>query len=120
MKISSLQKKTIKIRRRRILRVRRPILENASRPRLSVHRSNQYIYAQIINDQKKETLVAASDLKLKLKGTKIERAKAVGKELAEKAKKKKISKVVFDRGWYKFHGRVKALADSAREQGLIF
>lgn len=119
MKINSLLKKTKKQRARRLLRVRRPMQEN-KKLRLSVHRSGRYIYAQIIDDAKAKTLVQASDLKLTGKMTKTEKAIQVGKLLAERAKKKKITKVVFDRGWYKFHGRVKALADSSRENGLEF
>ena len=120
MKISSLLKQVKRQRSRRILRVRRPILESKLRPRLTVFRSGRYIFAQIIDDQQGKTLVAASDLKIKEKQTKTERAKLVGKALAEKALAKKVKTVVFDRGWYKFHGRIKALADSAREAGLKF
>lgn len=119
MKISSLLKKVKQQRRRRVLRVRRPILES-HKLRLNIFRSGRFIYAQIIDDDKRRTLVSVSDLKLKEKLTKTERAKAVGKAIAEAAKKKKITTVVFDRGWYKFHGRVKALAEAAREQGLKF
>jgi len=88
-------------------------------PRLSVFRSNRFISAQIIDDEKGETLVSASSLSLK-NGQNIEGAKAVGKALAESAKKGKIKRVVFDRGNRVYHGRVAALADSARENGLIF
>ncbi len=119
MKINSLVKKIRKQRQRRLLRVRRPMLENRGL-RLSVYRSGRYIYAQIIDDQKNITMVSTSDLKIKTKISRIERAKVVGKTLAELAKKKKIKTVVFDRGWYKFHGRIKALADSGREHGLEF
>lgn len=90
------------------------------KPRLCVFRSNKHIYAQLINDQNGKVLLAASDLEVKKKGTKKELAQEVGKLIAQKAKKKKIEKVVFDRGGYKYHGRVKALAEGAREQGLIF
>jgi len=120
MKISNLQKKVQKQRARRVLKVRRPILANRERPRLSVFRSNEYIYAQIIDDQKRQTIVAASDSTIKDKLTKTEKAKFVGQKIAELALKKKVKKVVFDRNWYKFHGRVKALAEAAREAGLIF
>jgi len=119
MKVGSLLKKVRRQRRRRIIRVRRPLLENR-RFRLSVFRSNQHIYAQIIDDKQNKTLVYVSDLKLKGKMTKTEAAEKVGEMLAEKAKEKKIKSVVFDRGWYKFHGRVKALADSSRQHGLSF
>jgi len=88
-------------------------------PRLSVFRSSRYIFAQIIDDEKGQTLVSASSLKLK-NGQNVEAAKTVGKVLAEAAKKEKIKRVVFDRGRRIYHGRVSALAQSARENGLIF
>ncbi|MBI4999707.1 50S ribosomal protein L18 [Candidatus Gottesmanbacteria bacterium] len=94
-----------------------------NRPRLSVFRSGKYIYGQIIDDKKGETLVAANDQKLKIKDEKLkktERAKEVGKILADKALKKGIKTIVFDRGTYKYHGRVKALAEGARDGGLKF
>ncbi len=99
------------------------------RARLSVFRSSKHIYAQVIDDQKGRTLAAASSLdasfregkaKAKAKGTDINAAKVVGKLLAERALQKGIKDVVFDRGGYRYHGRVKALADSAREGGLNF
>lgn len=108
---------------KRKVRTRAKIKRRASRPRLSVFRSNRYIYGQIIDDEKGETLVAASDREIKkpnLKGTKTEIARLVGEKLAKKALKKGIKKVVFDRGPYKYHGRVKALAGGAREGGLVF
>lgn len=108
-------------RERRHLRVRKKISGTASCPRLNVFRSNAHIFAQIINDEKHETLVSTSSLQLKLeKGGNIDAAKTVGAEIAKLAKKAKIDKVVFDRGGYVYHGRVKALADSAREAGLEF
>jgi large subunit ribosomal protein L18 len=89
--------------------------------RLSVFRSNRYIHAQIIDDIKKQTLIASFQKDLpKGKNTKIEQARLVGKLLGEKALKKGIKNVVFDRGGNKYHGRVKALAEGAREAGLIF
>jgi large subunit ribosomal protein L18 len=88
-------------------------------PRLSVFRSGKFIYAQVIDDTVGLTLVAASDLKSK-KGTKTERAKAVGLQIAEMAKAKGITKVVFDRGGFLYRGRVATLADGAREGGLKF
>lgn len=109
---------------RRANRVRRAI-KATGRLRLSVHRSSKQIYAQIIDDTQGETLVAASSLEkanreaLKT-GANIEAAKAVGEQLAKKAVEKGISEVVFDRGPYMYHGRVKALADGAREGGLKF
>jgi len=92
---------------------------DSPRPRLSVFRSNKYIYAQIIDDSKNKTLISASSKEIKSK-KKIEAAYETGKIIAEKAKKSGISVVVFDRGKYKFHGRVKALAEGARGGKLSF
>ena len=107
-------------REKRHKRVRRKISGTPERPRLCVFRSLKHIYAQIIDD----TIVAASTLEIpkeQLAGkTKVEQAYMVGKLIAEKALKKGITKVVFDRGGYKYHGRVKALAEGAREGGLLF
>jgi large subunit ribosomal protein L18 len=100
-------------------RVRAKINGTAQKPRLSVFRSNTHIYGQLIDDVNGVTLASASDLKSK-KGNKTESATAVGKALAELAKKAKITECVFDRNGYKYHGRVKALADGAREGGLQF
>ncbi|HEV3044845.1 MAG TPA: 50S ribosomal protein L18 [Roseiarcus sp.] len=111
---------------RRQARVRRAIRAHAyGRPRLSVFRSSAQIYAQIIDDEKGVTIVAASSLekdnRTSLKtGANIEAARQVGKQIAERAIKAGVSQVVFDRGGYMFHGRVKALADAAREGGLDF
>jgi large subunit ribosomal protein L18 len=111
---------------RRKRRVRGELAINSGgRPRLSVHRSSRHIYAQIIDDARAQTLVAASslekDLKTQLKtGADKAAAAAVGKLLAERATKAGITAVVFDRGGFKYHGRVKALADGAREGGLSF
>ena len=109
-------------RERRHRRVRRKIAGTAERPRLAVHRSNRGIEAQLVDDLAGRTLAAASWLNLKksFKGSKTEQAAEVGKLLATNAKKAKIETVVFDRGGYLFHGRVKALAESAREGGLKF
>jgi|OpeIllAssembly_1097287.scaffolds.fasta_scaffold477004_2 large subunit ribosomal protein L18 len=104
---------------KRKLRIRSRVTGTAAIPRLAVNRSNAQIYAQLINDEIHKTLLAASDLDIK-KGTKTEKASLVGKKIAELALKKKIKKVVFDRSGYKFHGRVKALAEGAREGGLQF
>ncbi len=110
-----------KMRIKRHSRIRNNISGTKEVPRLNVFRSNSHIFAQIIDDEAKTTLVSSSSVALKLKnGGNIEGAIAVGKDLAEKAKKAKISKVVFDRGGYLYHGRVKALADAARENGLEF
>ena len=104
---------------RRHIRVRKTVSGTKEMPRLNVFRSNKAIYAQVIDDNAGTTLVSSSSLELKLKnGSNIEAAKAVGKDIAEKCKKAKISKVVFDRGGYLYHGRVAALADAAREAGL--
>lgn len=103
-------------------RVRKTVSGTPERPRLSVYRSNTGMYAQIIDDEAGRTLVSASSLKDK-KATgipKIEQAKLVGQAIAEKAKAAGIEKVVFDRNGYLYHGRVKALADAAREAGLNF
>lgn len=106
-------------RGKRRLRIRAKISGTATQPRLSVFRSNKNIFAQLIDDTTGVTLVEASSLKSGKAGN-IDQAKAVGKELAKKAKAKKITDVVFDRGGYLYHGRVKALADAAREAGLQF
>jgi large subunit ribosomal protein L18 len=111
---------------RRKKRVRLSLRRSANgRPRLSVFRSSKHIYAQVIDDRKGETVASASsmekDLRGKLKtGADVEAAKTVGKLLAERAVAKGVSTVVFDRGSYLYHGRVKALADAAREGGLQF
>jgi len=109
-------------RNRRHKRVREKITGVAKMPRLCVFRSNQHIYAQLIDDEKRKTLAQVSDLKLVKKGkrSKGEAAKEVGKMIAQKAKELKIEKVVFDRAGYQYHGRVKSLAVGAREGGLKF
>ncbi len=110
-------------RKRRHRRIRAKIFGTKSRPRLCVFRSNQHIYAQLIDDKEGKILVSASDRELKksqTKKTKIEKAKETGKLIAKKAIEKKINEVIFDRGGYKYHGRVKALAEGAREAGLKF
>ena len=104
-------------------RVRAKVVGTASVPRLNVFRSNSNIFAQIIDDEKAVTLVSASSIDKELKltnGSNVEAATKVGELLAKRAKDKKIKKVVFDRGGYLYHGRVKALADAARENGLEF
>ena len=108
-------------RLRRHKRVRNKVSGTAECPRLNVFRSNSQIFAQIIDDVKGATLVSSSSLSLKLKnGGNIEAAKAVGEDIAKKAVKAGIKEVVFDRGGYQYHGRVEALADAARENGLDF
>jgi len=113
------------LRLRRHARLRKRVKGSPERPRLSVFRSNIHIYAQVIDDTTGHTMVAASSKDRALAAelsnkTKTERAQAVGKLLSERAKAAGIEKVVFDRGGYKYHGRVQALADAAREGGLIF
>lgn len=115
-----------KRRKRRHKRIRAKISGNRKIPRLCVFRSNRHIYAQLINDERGKTLLAVSDLELE-KNRKIAKSSGkvavafeVGKLIGEKALKKKIKRVVFDRGGYKYHGRVKALAEGARESGLKF
>jgi large subunit ribosomal protein L18 len=115
----NITKKKIQDRTRRHARIRTKVAGTAEIPRLSVFRSGKFIYAQVINDDKGVTLVAGNDLK-GAKGTKTERAKAVGLALAETAKAKGVTKVVFDRGGFMYRGRVAALADGAREGGLKF
>lgn len=110
-------------RKQRQRRIRKKIKGTKNCPRLSVFRSNKYIYCQLIDDDKGVTLLSADDRKLKdskKKLTKKETAFEVGKKIAEKALAKKIEQIVFDRGGYRYHGRVKAVADGAREGGLKF
>ncbi len=104
-------------------RIRKDIKGTSERPRLNVFRANANISAQIIDDEKGITLVSASTLEKELNiknGGNVEAAKIIGAEIAKRAKKAKITKVVFDRGGYLYHGRVQALADAARENGLEF
>lgn len=109
-------------RRRRHSRVRRKISGTAQRPRLTVFRSNRYIYAQVVDDLEGRTLAAASSQESDLRGSplNVDTAAKVGSLLGERAKEAGVSSVVFDRAGYKFHGRVKALADAARQAGLEF
>jgi large subunit ribosomal protein L18 len=112
---------TRQARERRHKRVRRDVAGTAERPRLCVFRSNRGIEAQLVDDLEGKTLAAASWLSLKsFKGNKTEQAAEVGKLLAQNAKKANVETVVFDRGGYLYHGRVKALADAARKGGLKF
>lgn len=105
---------------RRKIRIRSKIKTGNDRLRLSVYRSNKHIFAQLIDDVKGQTLVGVSEKSLKTSGTKTDRAKALGLLLAEKIKAKKIKKVVFDRGSYAYHGRVKNIAEGLREGGIEF
>ena len=109
----------IQSRQRRHARTRAKMSGTTERPRLIVFRSLRYMYAQVIDDASGKTLASAHDMKAE-KGTKLERAEAVGAEVAEKAKKAGITAVVFDRNGYKYHGRVKAVAEAARAAGLTF
>lgn len=109
------------VRKRRHVRVRNKISGTAECPRLNVFRSNSQIFAQLIDDVNGNTLVSSSSIELKLtNGGNAEGAALVGKDIAEKAKKAKLTKVVFDRGGYLYHGRVQALAEAARSNGLEF
>jgi large subunit ribosomal protein L18 len=115
---------TKKERRQRIkLRIRKRLSGTGESPRMSVFRSNKEIYVQLVNDENGKTLMSVSSRDKGIagaKGTKTEIAQLVGKAIAEKAKKEGVSKVVFDRNGYLYHGRVKSLAEAAREGGLIF
>lgn len=109
------------VRKRRHKRIRASLSGTETKPRLNVFRSNSEIYAQVIDDTTGKTLASSSSIALKLKnGGNIESATAVGKDIAQKCKKAKIERVVFDRGGNLYHGRVKALAEAARENGLDF
>ena len=112
------KKKINEAKARRHGRVRSKVSGTAEFPRLSVYRSLSHIYAQLIDDATGATIVSCDDTKVKAGKTKTEKAYEVGKEIAKLAAEKKITKAVFDRGASKYHGRVKALADGAREAGL--
>jgi large subunit ribosomal protein L18 len=115
------QRQRNEIRQRVHSRIRRKMQGTAERPRLNVYRSLNHIYAQVIDDASGVTLVSASTKAANLKtGGNVAAAKEVGKLVAERAKEKGVKKVVFDRGGYLYHGRIKALADAAREAGLEF
>ncbi|ETP69690.1 50S ribosomal protein L18 [Planococcus glaciei] len=109
-------------RKKRHARVRSKITGTASRPRLNVFRSNKYIYAQLIDDVNGVTLVSASSMEKDFEGSKgnIEAAAKVGETIAKRAVEQQLSSIVFDRGGYLYHGRIKALAEAARENGLQF
>ncbi|MBZ5648480.1 MAG: 50S ribosomal protein L18 [Acidobacteriia bacterium] len=109
------------VRQRVHKRIRAKLSGTSERPRLNVYRSLNHIYAQLIDDMEGKTVVSASTREAKIKiGGNVAAAKEIGKKLAEKAKAKGVTKVVFDRGGYLYHGRIKALADAAREAGLKF
>ena len=109
-----------KLQRQR--RVRKKLLRVPGVIRISVFRSNQYVYAQLIDDAAGKTLATVSEKQLTAdaKKTRMERARSVGQEIAKKAAEKKVNKVVFDKGSYAYHGRIKAIAEGAREGGLTF
>lgn len=109
-----------KQRQRRIKSITKDVKGTVDRQRVVIHRTNSHIYAQVIDDVNHKTVVAASDLEIKKKLKPVELAKEVGMLLGEKAIKANLTKVVFDRRGFKYHGRVKALADGAREAGLQF
>jgi large subunit ribosomal protein L18 len=119
-------RKALTPRKRRHVRVRAKVSGTQARPRLNVFRSSAHMYCQVIDDVAGHTLVAASDLEEDVtkitgeKATKTERANAVGKVIAERAKSAGITSVVFDRGGFLYHGRIKAVAEGAREGGLVF
>jgi large subunit ribosomal protein L18 len=114
--------KTLQAKLRRQTRIRKKLHGTHEMPRLTVFRSNKYMYAQLIDDTVHKTLFGVSEKQLSApeKQTKSERARLLGQELAKRAEKKKITKIVFDKGRYAYHGRIKALADGAREGGLQF
>lgn len=122
MPVGYVERDTVALRARRRRRIRKKIQGTAQRPRLSVFRSNKHIYAQIIDDHSCHTLAQASSRQLGIKESckTVEVAKTVGKMLAESARKAGVEQVAFDRGGYLYHGRVKALAEGAREGGLRF
>jgi len=118
------EKYLARLRRKR--QIRKHINGTAERPRLAVYRSLNHIYAQLIDDQQNHSILTVSDLSVEIKSkikketTKTEKSTLVGELIAQKATDKKIKKVVFDRGGFKYHGRIKALADAARNAGLEF
>ncbi|MCK4641120.1 MAG: 50S ribosomal protein L18 [Candidatus Marinimicrobia bacterium] len=124
--MSTKKNEKIIARLRRKRQIRKHINGTAERPRLAVYRSLNHIYAQLIDDQQSHSILAVSDLsaeiqsKIKKETTKTEKSVIVGELIAQKATDKKIKKVVFDRGGFKYHGRIKALADAARNAGLEF
>lgn len=121
VRLGTSQKQVVRFKRKK--RIRSKVNGDAKRPRLAVFRSNSHIYCQLIDDDKGVTIVAASTQEAELRekmGATIEGAKSIGGLLAKRALAKNISQVVFDRSGYIYHGRIKALADSARENGLKF
>jgi large subunit ribosomal protein L18 len=117
-KSKSQQRERVRLKRHR--RVRRRISGTPERPRLVVHRSLRNVTAQLVDDMSATTILGVTSLGLELEGAKIEQARETGREIARRAKEKGITRVVFDRGGYLYHGRVQALAEGAREGGLEF
>lgn len=113
-----MKNKILKRRARIKKRVRGKILRKSEFPRMSVHRTNNHMYVQVIDDHKNVTVASSNDMKLDGKMNRTEKAQAVGKDIADQLTKKKIMQVVFDRGAYPYKGRIQALADSVREQGI--
>ena len=109
-----------KLRERRKIRIKSKLHGTAEKPRLIIFRSLMHTYAQLIDDDTGKIILGSSDIKSKAKEKKVEKAKNIGIEIAKLAKDKKINSVIFDRNGYKYHGRVKAVADGAREGGLKF
>lgn len=118
--MKSIKSQNMSGRKRRHRRIRAKVSGTAVRPRFSIFRSNKHIYAQIIDDSLGKTLVSASDAEMKSVKGKLETSKAVGEEIAKRAKGKNITKVVFDRSGYLYAGRVKQIAEGARSGGLDF
>ena len=118
--VKSIAKIARQKRIKRHRRIKANIFGSRQIPRLSIFRSNKHIYAQLIDDNKSIVLASASDKDIKTKGKKVDMAKTVGEAIAKKAKYLKINKAVFDRGGFQYHGRVKNLAEGAREAGLKF
>jgi large subunit ribosomal protein L18 len=117
--MANTNQKTVR-RKKRHRRIRATVSGTADKPRLSVYRSNQHMYAQLINDEKGETLAAASSLELGLDEPLMKAAKSVGEKISERGQEVGIKKVVFDRGGYNYTGRIETLADAARANGLTF
>lgn len=120
MTVQNSQKLKLFSRLRRHGRVRAKIKGTKKRPRFSVFRSSKHIYAQLINDDKGETLVSVYDTEIKTKESKLKIAASIGQLIAKKAIENNIKQVIFDKGHYRYHGRIKAVAQGARKQGLKF
>lgn len=117
--MTNTSQKTVR-RQKRHRRIRARVVGTAEKPRLSVYRSNKHMYAQLINDEAGETLVSASSLELGLDEPLMQAAETVGKTIAQRGREAGVSKIVFDRGGYNYTGRIKTLAEAARDNGLTF